>query len=235
MTGSRAIVYASEQAVPAKIQAMQDLGAEVRLVSGGYAEAEKAGLEFARSSGATWVSPYNDGQIIAGQGTLALEVLAQMPAAKDYTWLVPAGGGGLLAGIGVALKATGRQGRARLVGVQSTASPFLYQFYYSGTQAGVEELPSLADGLAGPVEDGSLTIPLIRKYCDEFVLVTEEEIRAAIRDAWERYGERVEGSAAAALAAALTGKAPARPAVVIVTGGNIQAELHQQIIGSERL
>jgi threonine dehydratase len=231
MTQAQAIVFASAHAVPAKIQAMKDLGAEVRLVSGGYGEAEKAGIEFAASSGATWVSPYNDGQIIAGQSTLALEVLYQHPDAAGYTWLVPAGGGGLLAGIGAALKAGPEQaGHPRLVGVQSTASPFLYHIFHSGTQASVVELPSLADGLSGPVEEGSLTIPLIRKYCDDFVLVTEEEIRSAIRYAWQRYGERIEGSGAVTLAAALTGKVTARPAVLVITGGNIPAELHQLII-----
>jgi threonine dehydratase len=231
MTHAKAIVYASEHAVPAKIQSMKELGAEVRLVPGGYAEAEKAGLEFATNSGATWVSPYNDGQIIAGQGTLALEVLSQHPEATSYAWLVPAGGGGLLAGTGVALK-TGaeRAGLARLIGVQSSASPFMYYIFHSGTQAGSVELPSLADGLAGPVEEGSLTIPLIRNYCDDFLLVSEEEIRSAIRYAWQRYGERIEASGAVPLAAALTGKVTIRPAVVIITGGNIQAELHQQII-----
>jgi threonine dehydratase len=234
MTGDQAIVYASEHAVPAKVQAMQDLGAEVRLVPGGYAEAEKAGIEFAASSGAAWVSPYNDGQIIAGQGTLALEVLNQLPDTGGFTWLVPAGGGGLLAGIGAALKAgPGREKPANLVGVQSDASPFLYHIYHSGTQDGVHELPSLADGLSGPVQVGSLTIPLIRQYCDDFVLVTEEEIRSAIRYAWQNYSERIEGSAAVTLAAALTGKVSARPAVIIITGGNIQAELHQQIISEE--
>ena len=231
MTQAQAIVYASEHAVPAKIQAMQALGAEVRLVPGGYGEAEKAGLEFAARSGATWVSPYNDGQIIAGQGTLALETLAQLPGAASYTWLVPAGGGGLLAGTGAALKGgPEREPAARLVGVQSSASPFLYTVFHQGTQAGVVELPSLADGLAGPVQEGSLTIPLIQKYCDDFLLVSEEELRSAIRYAWQRYGERIEGSAAVTLAAALSAKATARPAVVIISGGNIQAELHQQII-----
>jgi threonine dehydratase len=233
LTGAQVIVYASEHAVPAKIQAMQDLGAEVRLVPGGYGDAEKAGIEYAASSGATWVSPYNDGQIIAGQGTLALEVLTQHPDAAGYTWLVPAGGGGLLAGIGAALNAEpARKVQARLVGVQSIASPFLYHIFHSGTQDGVVELPSLADGLAGPVEEGSLTIPLIRKYCADFVLVTEEELRSGIRYAWQHYGERIEGSGAVTLAAALSGKAPARPAVAIITGGNIPTQLHQQIIGS---
>ena len=234
MTGAKAIVFASEHAVPAKIQAMQELGAEVRLVPGGYGEAEKAAIEFAASSGATWVSPYNDGQIIGGQGSLALEILAQLPEARGFNWLVPAGGGGLLAGIGAALKADGDQegkpSSAKLVGVQSEASPFMHQLYHAGSQEGVLELPSLADGLSGPVEANSLTIPLIRKYADDLVLVTEPEIRSAIRYAWQRYGERIEGSAAVSLAAVISGKVSTPPAVVIISGGNIQAELHQQIL-----
>ncbi len=234
MTGAKAIVFASEHAVPAKIQAMQELGAEVRLVPGGYGEAEQAAIEFAASSGATWVSPYNDGQIIAGQGSLALEVLAQLPDARGFTWLVPAGGGGLLAGIGAALKADGGHGgkpsSAKLVGVQSTASPFMHQLYHAGSQEGVLELPSLADGLSGPVEANSLTIPLIRKYADDLVLVTEQEIRSAIGYAWHHYSERIEGSGAVGLAAVISGKVSASPAIVIISGGNIQAELHQQIL-----
>jgi threonine dehydratase len=236
MIGAQAIVFASEHAVPAKIQAMQDLGAEVRLVPGGYGEAEKAGIEFAASNDAAWVSPYNDGQIIAGQGTLALEILTQLPDARYYTWLVPAGGGGLLAGIGAALNADPENKEsARLIGVQSTASPFLYNIYHSGTQDGVLELPSLADGLSGPVEAGSLTVPLIRKYCGDFVLVSEAEIRQAISFAWLRYGERIEGSAAVTLAAALSGRVANRPAVIIITGGNIPLELHQKIISGSAI
>jgi threonine dehydratase len=106
----------------------------------------------------------------------------------------------------------------------------MHQLYHAGTQEGVVELPSLADGLSGPVETGSLTIPLIRKYADDLVLVSEEEIRSTICYAWQRYGERIEGSAAVSLAAAIFGKITARPAIVIVSGGNIQAELHEQII-----
>lgn len=239
MTGATAVVYASEHAVPAKIQAMQALGAEVRLVPGGYGDAEQAAIGFAASSGATWVSPYNDGQIIAGQGSLALEILAQLPEAGGFTWLVPVGGGGLLAGIGAALKAEeylgGKPSPANLVGVQSTASPFMHQLYHSGSQEGVLELPSLADGLSGPVEAGSLTIPLIRKFAEDLVLVTEQEIRTAIGFAWQRYAERIEGSAAAGLAAVISGKVTGRPAVIIISGGNIQAELHQQILNEPKV
>ena len=117
-----------------------------------------------------------------------------------------------------------------MIGVQSEASPFFYHIYHRGSQAGVIELPSLADGLAGPVEPGSVTIPLVQQLVNDFVLVSEAEIAQAIAYAWHQYGERIEGSAASALAAVLTGKVPDRPAVVILTGGNIQPDLFNNIV-----
>jgi threonine dehydratase len=233
LVGAHVIVFASEHATPAKIQAMQELDAEVHLIPGGYGEAEQAGLHFAASNGAIWVSAYNDGQIIAGQGTLGLEILQQWKDPRLPTWVVPAGGGGLIAGIGAALDHKSSRD-ARLVAVSSEASPFLYGIYRTGTQEGIEELPSLADGLAGPVESGSVTIPLAQKYIDEFVLVTEHDIRRAITYAWQQYAERIEGSAATALAAILYGKVKTRPAVVLLTGGNIQPEIHTRIVNREQ-
>ncbi len=230
--GAKVVVFVPENAPAVKIQAMRELGAEVRLVPGGYGEAEIAGIEFARSSGLTWVSPYNDGKVIAGQATLGMETLEQLPRLPQFTWLVPVGGGGLISGIGAAIKAEGLADTAPaacLVGVQSEASPFMYHLYHHGTQAGVEEEESLADGLAGPVEPNSLTIPLTRRYVDDLILVTEGEIAQAIRYAWQQYRERIEGSAAAALAAALTGRVSQRPAVIVISGGNIQPELHQKL------
>jgi threonine dehydratase len=232
LTGTPVIVYASEHATPAKVNAMQALGAEVRLVPGGYGEAEQAGLQYAARSGATWVSAYNDGQVIAGQGTLGLEILSQWKDPRPSIWVVPAGGGGLAAGIGAALRFKSPVG-AKLVAVSSEASPFLYGLFRSGTQEGIVELPSLADGLAGPVEPGSVTIPLAKEYIEDFVLVTEEETRHAIAYAWQYYKERIEGSAATALAAVLYGKLSPRPAVVLLTGGNIQPEVHARIIQSD--
>jgi threonine dehydratase len=229
---------------------MRSLGAEVRLVSGGYAQAEAAGLQFAASSGAAWVSPYNDLQVIAGQGTLVEEILQEKPELLHAAWVVPSGGGGLISGIGAALKyrpnppsppslatktvAEGKGGEGgsgpSLTGVQSSASPFLYQLYHSGSQAGAVELPSLADGLSGPVEEGSVTIEITRSTVDDFVLVSEDQIAQAIQFAWQRYGERIEGSAAAALAAVLAKKVPSRPVVVVISGGNIQEEVHARIL-----
>ncbi len=230
--GAKAVVFASEHALKIKLQAMQELGAEIHLVPGGYGEAEHAGISYARATGATWVSPYNDGMVIAGQGTIALEVLDKLAEhGQSITWIVPAGGGGLLAGIGCALQS--QKHKHKLVAVQSEASPFLYELFHHGSQSGVKELPSLADGLAGPVEHGSVTIPMVKNCVTDFVLVSEQEIRQAIQYAWSTYHEQLEGSAAAALAAVLTGRIPDRPALVVLTGGNIPPEDFAQIINEE--
>jgi threonine dehydratase len=232
LTGAQTTIFASDHAVPAKLEAMRKLGAEVRLVPGGYDLAEKTAIEYAAATGATWVSPYNDGQIIAGQGTLALEILAERPELAQAAWIVPTGGGGLAAGVGAVLKSApgAGQSEAHLVAAQSEASPFLHALYHRGAQDGIIERDSLADGLSGPVEQGAVTIALARQYLDDFVLVTEAEIIEAIACAWKWYHQRIEGSAAVALAAALTRKIAFRPAVIIVSGGNIQPEVHEKII-----
>ncbi len=221
-------IFASEHALPNKVKAMRELGAVVNLIEGGYGEAEKAGIAYAHSCGATWVSPYNDGMVIAGQGTIALETIPDLQEPTGVTWIVPAGGGGLVSGIGCALQ--NLDPRPRLVAVQSEASSFLHHIYHQGTQAGVIELPSLADGLAGPVEEGSVTIPIVKSKVTDFVLVTEVEIKEAIRYAWTTYHEQIEGSAAAALAVVLFNRVSARPALVVITGGNIEPEEFVHII-----
>ena len=229
-------IFASEDAVPAKIEAMRALEAEVVLIPGGYSAAEKAALTRAAESDATWVSPYNDGQIIVGQGTIGLEIYKQLTAhpkfqMKNSTWVVPSSGGGLLSGVGAVT--TTFPERPKLVGVQAQNSAFTHALYHTGSQEFIHETPTLADGLAGAVEPDSITIPLMRTYADDFLLVSEEEIEAAIAFAWEHYGEIIEGAGATGLAAALTGKV-STPAVLIISGGNIQPEIHQQIINAAR-
>jgi threonine dehydratase len=222
------IVFSAAHAVPEKINAMQLLGAEVRLVQGGYGEAEAVGNAYARQIGATWISPYNDGLIIAGQGTIGVELLKDLSGIPTSVWIAPAGGGGLVSGIGGVLQY--QEKRPRLIAVQSDASRFLHAIYHTGSQAGVIEQSSLADGLAGPVETDSVTIPLCQQMVDEFILANEEELAQAIAYAWHTYQQRIEGSAAVVLAAILSGKITRRPAVIIITGGNIQTEIHAQII-----
>jgi threonine dehydratase len=235
MVASPVRIFVPENAVPAKVEAIRAQGAEVYLIPGGYGEAERTALAYATANQATWISPYNDGQVIAGQGTLGLEILEQLPRLERSTWIVPVSGGGLIAGIGSAIKLKSAHPNAsrktpNLVGVQSEASAFMHALYHHGSQQGIEEFPSIADGLAGPVEPGSVTIPLANKLLDDLILVTESEIREAIRHAWFEYGERIEGSGAVALAAVISGKISTRPAVLIQSGGNIQPELHAEIV-----
>jgi threonine dehydratase len=231
LVGARVRIFCSEHAIPAKLEAMRALGAEVNLVKGGYGEAEQTGISYSEKEGSTWVSPYNDDQVIAGQGTIGLEILEQLPNETLASWVVPTGGGGLISGIGTAVKMNSSS--SRVIAVQAEASPFFHALYQYGSQEGVQDLPTLADGLSGPVEHGSLTIPMVKRLVDRFVLVSEAEIAQAIAYAWRSYGERIEGSAAASLAAVLFEKVQDRPAVVIISGGNIQPEVHARILGSD--
>ena len=232
MTGTPVMVFVPEDATPLKIERMRSMRAEVILIPGGYGDAEQAGLEYARKNNVTWVSAYNDGQVIAGQGTIGLEVMADLPLGEKYTWVVPCGGGGLISGIGTAMISLNLVGTSyRLVGVQSEASPYMHALYHLGNQEQVIEKASLADGLAGPVGKNSLTIPITRSTADDIVLVSEDDIIRAVKFAWDQYQEIIEPSAATVLAAILSGRVPDKPAVLIVSGGNIQPQIHQKLIG----
>jgi len=226
--GAAVEVFVSEHAVPAKVKAMRELGAVIHSVPGGYGEAEAAGKAYAEDQQKTWVSPYNDGQIIAGQGTVGFEISLEL-FDETATWLVPVGGGGLMTGIGASIRE--QAVRPSLIGVQAEASAFMHSLFYTGTQDSTPDLPSLADGLAGEVEHGSVTIPMVKQLADEIVLVSEDEIAYAMAFAWYVYGERLEGAGAVGLAAVLSGMVKDRPAVVVVSGGNVQPEVHAEIVG----
>ncbi len=230
--GAPVEVFVSSHAVPAKIEAMRSYGAQIHFVEGGYAEAESAGPRYANETHKVFVSPYNDGQVIAGQGTIGLEILSDLAVnAWDGSgidqWVVPAGGGGLIAALGVVLERV--KPRPKLIGVQAEASPFTYHLFHRHSQEGVADLPTLADGLSGAVEQDSLTIPMMNRYVDDFLIVREEQIAQAMAFAWRVYQEKIEGSAAVGLAAQLSGKIHGR-SLMIITGGNVQPEVHQKIV-----
>jgi threonine dehydratase len=227
LTGAAVEVFVSNHAVPAKVQAMQNLGATVHFVEGGYAEAESAGRRYAAEQGRTFVSPYNDGQVIAGQATIGLEILRDLRESAA-NWIVPSGGGGLISGLGASLR--GVSPRPNLIGVQAAASPFTHSLFHRHTQQGVQDNPTLADGLSGAVEEGSVTIPMMAECVDDFLLVSEQELERAMAFAWHVHHERIEGAGAAGLAAALSGKVKERPSVVVISGGNVQPEVHEEII-----
>lgn len=229
-SGGHAVIFVSDHAVPEKVKAIQNAGEEIRAVQGGYGEAEAAAIQFAQETGGTFISPYNDGQVIAGQSTVGAELVGQLDGEDLKTVIVPVGGGGLLAGIGLALQASGR--KACLIGVNPAQSHFFYSLLKTGSQKGVEDNPTLADGLAGALDPGSITLPILKSLNAEMLLADEEEIREAILKSWFKYGQKVEGSAAAGLAVAKKLSPSMLPAAVILTGGNIQSEVFTSLIGS---
>lgn len=224
--GAPVTVFASQHASPLKIEKMRVLGADVRLVPGQYEQAEQEAKRYSAANSNTWISPYNDPQVIAGQGTIGLEIDRQMELSSAMTVLVPVSGGGLLAGIAASL--TEQKNHPKVIGVQAEASAFMHALFNSGSPDGVPDLPTLADGLSGPVENGSITVPLIRAMVDDLLLVTEEDILYAMAYAYYHYGETIEASAAVGLSAILTGKVKP-PAIVVISGGNILPELHTQV------
>jgi threonine dehydratase len=226
-----ATIVVPQDAVPAKVARIQELGAEVVFAEGGYAAAEAVGLKLAGRRQAAWISPYNDPDVIAGQGTLGLELADQLgrEESQQLPWrvYVPVSGGGLICGVGLALRAR-LKANVRVIGVQPANSPYMHHFFYGLDMAAIHEKQTLADGLAGAVESGSITFDLLFQAVDDIQLVSEEAIRKALTWAYARAGELVEPSAAAALAAALS--APSGdPRIVVLSGGNLRKELAYEL------
>lgn len=225
--GIQAHIVVPAAAVARKVDAIRALGAQVISAAGGYAVAEAEGHRLAESRGAVWVSPYNDPAVIAGQGTLGLEIEIEWgPVLREggAQVFVPVGGGGLAAGIGAALE-TWRP-KVGVIGVLPAHSAYLHAFFHHGSMDAVCEEPTLADGLAGAIETDSITLELARAFVDDMILVTEEEIRGALMWACRR-NRVIEPSAAVALAGALRGDAPHRLAVL--SGGNVDPGLWEDI------
>ena len=241
LTGAPVEVFVPAHAAPRKVEDMRGLGAKVHLVSGGYGEAESAGKRHAAAEHRVFISPYNDAQVIAGQGTLFVDTVRQLATlfgeatGREHvgpsiaTWIVPTGGGGLISSCGAVLARLGRP--SDLIGVQPAASAFTYNMFYHQTQEGVVDGPTLAEGLSGAIDEDSVTIPMLRQLVRDVIVVSEESIARAIAFAWRTYGERIEGSGAVGLAAILEGQVAARPCVIIVTGGNIEEQVFQAAIG----
>lgn len=229
LRGIRATIVVPKDAVSAKVAGIVALGAEIVRAEGGYAEAELQGRQLAEARGAFWVSPYNDPEVIAGQGTIGLELADQLKSALGAVAgevFVPVSGGGLISGIGIALKALAPD--VRVIGVQPEASPFMYVHFKGGDMRRVVERPTIADGLAGAVEEGSVTLDIVRAVVDEMQTVSEQEIREAVKWVRRSSGAWVEPSAAAAVAAALKDD-QGRQRVVVLSGGNIDQSLKDEL------
>ncbi|HEY5057860.1 MAG TPA: pyridoxal-phosphate dependent enzyme [Gaiellaceae bacterium] len=224
--GIDATVVVAETASPAKVEALRRLPAELVVHGAGYDEAERHALELA-ADGRRYVSAYNDREVIAGQGTLALELLSSL--GPELTVVCPTGGGGLAAGVALVAAPAG----ARVVGVVAAASPAFRVAFEQGRIVDVPVLDTFADGLAGNIELGSVTVALAREHLSGVVEVSEEEIAAAMRFLVREHGLVAEGSGAAAVAALLAGKIERRgTTVALVTGRNVTAATLARALGA---
>ena len=215
-----------------KIESIKKHDVDLVLFGDIYDEAEQKAKDLAREEGLVFVSPYNDESTIAGHGTIGLEIVDTLPNVD--TVIVPVGGGGLISGISIALKSI--KPNVHVIGVQSEASPVMYQSFKAGRIVDARMTESIAEGLSGGIEKDSVTFKIVQEYVDEVLLVSEETIRRAVYLLWDYEKQVVEGSGAAAIAPILeNGRMFAGKTVVaVITGGNIEAALFQSILASER-
>ena len=223
LTGASASILMPKTTPQKKVKNVQRYGAEAVLFGDNYDEAEAEALRRA-AEGGTWVSPYNDAAVIAGAGTIGLEILEQLPPVERV--VVPVSGGGLIAGIAAAVKQLNPA--IEVIGVNAKSAPAMYNIFYEATHPQVWD--TLADALSGDIEAGSITVPISQRYVDKIVLVSERQIAAAMRYMLEVAGWVVEGGGAVAVAALLHGvvHADGRASALVVSGGNVDlAELRR--------
>ncbi len=215
----KGLVFVPEVASEGKLQAIRQLGAEIRRHGQDNAETETHARNYAAEQGMTYISPYNDLQVIAGQGTIGLELERQ---AKDIdTVLVALGGGGLISGIGCYLKSI--KPEVRILGCSPENSQVMIQSVKAGKILDLPSLPTLSDGTAGGVEPGAITFDFCRRYVDDYVTVTETEIAEALRLFLDAQHLLIEGAAAVTVASLLRLKSQlaGQTVVAIICGANI--------------
>jgi len=227
LLGVAATIYMPEITPPQKVQATRDYGAEVVLTGRNFDEACVAALEAQKCNGALFVHPFNDQLVMAGQGTIALEILEELPDVRNV--IIPVGGGGLIAGMASALR--DKAPHIRVIGVESVAAPSMSASFKAGMPCEQPVSVTLADGIAVKLP-GSLTVPIICDCVDEIVQVTEENIALAIVSLLEKTKLLVEGAGAVTLAAALNKHIPylEGKTVCLLSGGNIDVKTISQVV-----
>ncbi|MES0828378.1 hydroxyectoine utilization dehydratase EutB [Ruegeria sp. SCP11] len=230
--GVRCIICMSELVPQNKVEGIKSHGAEVRIVGRSQDDAQ---VEVDRlvAEGMTMLPPFDHRDIIAGQGTVALELLEQAPDLE--TVLVPLSGGGLISGVGIVLKSANPD--IRVIGITMERGAAMYECLKVGKPVQVEEKATLADSLGGGIGlDNAYTFEMTKALVDEVVLVSEEEIAAAIRHAYFEERQIIEGSGSVGIAALLAGKIehPGHCAA-LVSGQNIDMGLHKRIIDGENV
>ncbi|MHC3941816.1 hydroxyectoine utilization dehydratase EutB [Paenochrobactrum sp. BZR 201-1] len=236
----RAVAYAARELglkaticmsalVPAnKVDAIHALGAEICITGMSQDDAQNEVAELVTKCSLTSIPPFDDVNVVAGQGTIGLEIIEELPELS--TILIPLSGGGLAGGIAVAVKALRPQ--ARIIGISMERGAAMEASIRAGQPVEVTEEESLADSLGGGIGlTNQVTFPLCSALLDEIILLSEEEIAAGIRHAAQEEGETLEGAGAVGIAALLAGKIKLKgPTAIIISGGNIDAAMHQKIV-----
>lgn len=227
--GVPATVVMAKTAVQSKVEATRGYGAEVVLFGDSIPEAFHYAHQLERERGLLYIPPFDDPHIISGQGTTGLEILEDLP--DPDVVIVPCGGGGLVSGIAVAIKA--EHPATRIVLVEPEGAPTMHQAVAAGRPVPLEMITTRADGVSAPYA-GELTLAIVQRLVDEMVLVTDEEIRAALRLVLERCKLVPELAAAASVAALLSGKvhvAEGEKVVAVLSGGNIDRKQLTDVLG----
>ena len=226
-SGLKAVICLPDGAPISKVEATKSYGAEVCLVEGVYDDAYRKALQLRDQEGYTFIHPFDDEDVIAGQGTIALELIVQL-ADMDAV-IVPIGGGGLISGIAYTMKMI--KPDVKVYGVQASGAPSMANSVHDGQIEELASVSTIADGIAVK-KPGSLTYEICKKYVDEIVTVTDDEIAAAILAMMEQQKLVTEGAGAVAVAAAMFGKVDikGKKVVCLLSGGNIDVTILSRVI-----
>lgn len=225
--GIKAVICLPDGAPISKVEATRSYGAEICLVEGVYDDAYQKALSLRDEEGYAFIHPFDDPDVIAGQGTIALEISEQVPDMD--TVIVPIGGGGLISGIAYTIKSLNP--KIRVIGVQASGAPSMLNSIHDSQIETLDYVGTIADGIAVK-KPGSLTYELCSKYVDEIVTVTDDEISAAILALMEKHKLVTEGAGAVAVAAAMFGKVnlEGQKTVCLLSGGNIDVTILSRVI-----
>jgi threonine dehydratase len=226
--GLEATIVVPRSASRAKVEAIRRYPVTLVELGAGYDDAERAARKMERETGATFVSPYNDPEVIAGQGTIGLEILEDEPGLGAI--VVPVGGGGLLAGVAIAAKAI--KPDIRVYGAEPLTSPTMTAALQAGRIIEIEEQDTVADGCAGNIEPDSITFPMIQELVEGIILVSEESIRNAIARVAREDHLMIEGSAAVGIAALDDARLDVASVGAIVSGRNMSLDVFNKVIKS---
>ncbi len=215
-----------ETASPKKVALLKKYDVKLRFVGQDSAEAEVFARQYASDKGKTFISPYNDYEVVAGQGTIGIELLEQLPEIEEV--YVPVRGGGLIGGIAGYLKAV--KPTVRVVGCLPANSPVMHECVEADQIVSGTVKPTLSDGTAGGVEAGAITFPLCRDLVDDWVRVSEEEIQAGMKWVFDEHGLVVEGAAGVSIASFKKMGADNKPAAIVLCGGNVDIEAFKKLV-----